>query len=108
LNRVERLSYQAQDLLKVAAILGRTVESDLLEMVGGLAGGHDIESSLTTWQERRLVRPVSTAEAGDQYDFAHDKIREVVYHQLPINQRQQLAYDIETLVDSKLEVCRAL
>ncbi len=92
LNRVERLPQQARELLQLAAVIGRTFELDLLDLLGAEIA----ESSLEIWQERRLVRRVLTAKAvpfsldknSRQYDFAHDKIREVIYHHLPIRQRQ--------------------
>ncbi len=86
LNRVERLPEPARELLEVAAVIGRTFEADLLRTFGK----DTVETTLEIWQQRRLVRQVAAAKVGRQYDFTHDKIREVIYHQLPTTQRQHL------------------
>jgi predicted ATPase len=97
LNRVERLPHPEQELLKLAAVIGRTFEADLLQAVSQRSA----RSSLVIWQERRLVRLVSTADTGHQYDFAHDKIREVVYHQLPTAERQLLHGEVGIGLESR-------
>ena len=82
LSRVHRLPESARHLLQFAAVLGRAFDVALLRE----AAGPTAEAGLETWLERRLVRPVSKT----QYDFAHDKIREVVYRQLSDAKRQRL------------------
>jgi predicted ATPase/DNA-binding SARP family transcriptional activator len=82
LSRVHRLPEPARHLLQFAAVLGRAFDVALLRGAAGPAA----EAGLEAWLERRLVRPVSKT----QYDFAHDKIREVVYRQLSDAKRQRL------------------
>ncbi|GAB4270472.1 MAG: AAA family ATPase [Candidatus Promineifilaceae bacterium] len=82
LYRVERLPQPSQRLLQLAAIAGQRFDAALLSEAAGQEA-EAIARELDAWLERRLVRPSANA-----YDFAHDKIREVVYHDLPSHQRQ--------------------
>jgi len=99
LQRVGRLREPAQRLLTLAAVIGRQFDIALLQA----AAGPDVEAvdeSLDEWLRRRLVqtdrRPPTAdrrgmdASGGHRYDFAHDKIRAVVYHAVGAGQRRRL------------------
>ncbi|HFQ92724.1 MAG TPA: tetratricopeptide repeat protein, partial [Anaerolineae bacterium] len=83
LYRVERLDPLSLRLLQLAAVIGQTFDAALLgEAAGQTAAG--AAQALDGWLERRLVRPSDGA-----YDFAHDKIRETVYEDLPLPRRRR-------------------
>jgi ABC-type oligopeptide transport system substrate-binding subunit/DNA-binding SARP family transcriptional activator len=87
LQRVGRLSEPAQRLLTLAAVIGQQFDAPLLQA----AAGRDtdaVDESLDEWLVRCLVRrsPISNL----QYDFGHDKIRAVVYHEAGPERRQIL------------------
>ena len=89
LNRVERLPRHARTLLQTAAVIGRTFTPDLLHAITQTTPTQ-IEDHLAIWQERKLIQQLQTVTPHGQYqyDFTHDKIREVVYHQISHPHRQ--------------------
>jgi DNA-binding SARP family transcriptional activator len=83
-SRLARLAAPAQELVGVAATIGREFTAELLARVSGadqdaLVGGLD-----ELWR-RRIVRE----QGVDAYDFSHDKIREVAYLALGPARRRQ-------------------
>jgi DNA-binding SARP family transcriptional activator/predicted ATPase len=82
--RLNQLSTGAQQLAKVAAVIGRSFSLELLT----LASHSDEESLIKNldelWQ-RRIIR-----EQGSYYDLNHDRIRDVVYAEIPPMQRKRL------------------
>lgn len=82
LYRVERLPPPSLRLLQLAAIAGQTFDAALLAEAAGQTAAA-AAGALEEWAARRLVRP-----SGSAYDFAHDKIRETVYFDLPESRRR--------------------
>ncbi|HEV2459993.1 MAG TPA: AAA family ATPase, partial [Ktedonobacterales bacterium] len=85
LQRLTLLPTAAQDLLGVAAVLGRTMQGDLLGAASDLPEGDRIASLEAVCQARLLVE-----EGDDAYHFAHDLIREVVEAKLSTARRRML------------------
>ena len=88
LQRVGRLSTNAQHLLDIAAVIGQQFDVRLLR----LASEQDtvcVEKSIAEWLDRRLIESVD-AGSPDGYDFSHDKIREVIYRTLAVGRRAHL------------------
>jgi tetratricopeptide (TPR) repeat protein/transcriptional regulator with XRE-family HTH domain len=85
LQRLALLPAAAQDLLGVAAVLGRTMQGDLLGAASDLPEGDRITSLEAICQARLLVE-----EGEDTYHFAHDLIREVVEAELSTARRRML------------------
>lgn len=83
LQRVERLPPAGQEALRLAAVIGRTFAPPLLQA----SSAQPPQDHLPQWLAQRLIRP---APDGDGYDFAHDKIREVLYRQLDPPRRKAL------------------
>jgi ABC-type oligopeptide transport system substrate-binding subunit len=75
--RVHRLGDDAQEALRLAAVLGREFDFDLLNMVWGRGEGATLEA-LDDLLRHRLVDEGSGA-MGRDYAFTHHKIQEVVY-----------------------------
>jgi tetratricopeptide (TPR) repeat protein len=85
LLRVALLSTSAQHLLGAAAVLGRTMEGDLLGAASDLPEDDRITALEAVCQARLL-----TEEGDDTYRFAHDLIREVVEARLSRARRRML------------------
>jgi predicted ATPase/DNA-binding SARP family transcriptional activator len=77
--RVGRLSEAAQDAVRVAAVVGREFDFDLLKE----AWGKGEEATLAALDDLLRHRLVAEAAAGADYAFTHHKIQEVVYEGLP-------------------------
>ena len=84
-QRVALLPTSAQSLLGVAAVLGRTLEGDLLGAASDLPEADRITSLEAACRARLLVE-----ESDDAYRFAHDLIREVVEARLSTARRRML------------------
>ena len=95
-NRLRRLSKNARALLDIAAVLGRQFDFQTLLMVSDEAQSSVLES-LEELLARKLLR-----ETGDGivYDFSHDKIREVVYHDMSIVRCRLLHQSIAEILET--------
>ncbi|MBU1660364.1 MAG: tetratricopeptide repeat protein [Chloroflexi bacterium] len=105
LQRVGRLSKPARQYLNLAAVIGRQFDISLLETAAGQDAAA-VDEALTEWLERRLVRSVIRNQGAgirnqspvisdhwlvnSGYDFSHDKIRAVVYHEISAPRRRVL------------------
>lgn len=83
-RRLERLAPDEQALLNTAAVLGSSFDFELLRETGQL----DPHATLPTL--RALVRRHFLIETPNAYNFSHDKIRQVTYQALPVEERQHL------------------
>ncbi len=77
-SRLRRVPRRGREALETAAVLHRRFEFSTLQAVSGLPA-RDLLPILEDLLARHLLREV---EDGLHYDFSHDKIREVVYHDL--------------------------
>ena len=84
-SRLARLTHASADLLGMAAVIGRTFSSELLVHVSRQAEDVVVRCLDELWQQR-IVREL---RAG-QYDFTHDKLREVAYAGLSLTRRRLL------------------
>ena len=82
-SRLADLSTPARDLLTTAAAIGREFTSDVLARASDVSSQAFVSALDELWR-RGLIR-----ERGSQaYDFSHDKIREVAYHDAsPVRRR---------------------
>jgi DNA-binding SARP family transcriptional activator/predicted ATPase len=84
--RVGRLSEEAQDAVRVAAVAGREFDFTLLKW----AWGKGEEATLSALDDLLRHRLIAEAAAGADYAFTHHKIQEVVYESLPRHRRLYL------------------
>jgi ABC-type oligopeptide transport system substrate-binding subunit/DNA-binding SARP family transcriptional activator len=103
--RLSRLDENAQQALRVGAILGREFDFDLLHAVWGEHEEVTLEA-LDTLLRRRFVDEGSGV-LGRDYAFHHHQIREVAYAAIPVRHRQHLhgqaGEAMEKLYKSNLE-----
>jgi DNA-binding SARP family transcriptional activator len=113
-SRIQRLDVRAQQLLALAAVIGRPFNAALIERAGDLSE-EDLLNALETLLERRLLSIIDAATPqlyNAKYDLSHDLIRHVVYQSLSPHRRvllhrrillaledQQLALDTESVGD---------
>ena len=92
-SRLERLSGPSSELLGMAAVIGREFDFDVLLQVSRQDEDVAVRSLDELWR-RRIVRELG---AG-QYDFTHDKLREVAYGAMSLTHRRLLhRYTAEAL-----------
>lgn len=94
-RRFEKLGETSRALLATAAIVGRRVDFELLRKASGLD-----EDSAASGAEELVRRRVLTA-VGENLDFTHDRIREVVYTELPAWRRKQLHRRVAEAIEEK-------
>ena len=85
--RTRRLSDGTQEALKLAAVLGREFDFDLLDVVWGRGEDATLEA-LDEMLRQRLIGEGLGSTARD-YAFTHHKIQEAVYAGMPRRHRQQ-------------------
>lgn len=76
-NRLHRISKRARTILEVAAVYGRRFDLLVLSAVTA-----ESELSLLDIVEDLTTRQLLREDEDGRYDFFHDKIREVAYHDL--------------------------
>jgi DNA-binding SARP family transcriptional activator len=92
--RLAQLSPPARDLAQVAATIGRSFSVDVLTA----ACEHDEQTvvrSLDELWQRRIVREHGVSD----YDFSHDRLREVAYAGLQPARRRLLHHRVATALD---------
>jgi predicted ATPase len=88
MKRIGRLSDDSQEALRLAAVLGREFDFDLLDAVWGRGEEAALEA-LDQLLRHRLVNEQGGAVERD-YAFAHHVFREVVYETMPRIRRQRM------------------
>ncbi len=83
--RIAQLTPQARALLEQAAVIGRAFQIDILAQASGMDDDALVVRLDELWG-RRIIRE----QGGAEYDFSHDKIREVAYSELSQIRRQFL------------------
>ena len=103
--RAQRLEEDAQEALRLAAVLGREFDFDLLHAVWGRGEEATLEA-LDDMLRHRLIDE-GTGAMGRDYAFTHHKIQEAIHAGMP-RRRQQHAHArvgaaMETLYGSEAE-----
>src|SRR6185369_5916497 len=84
-NRLDRVSEKSNEILRVAAVLGKTFSFDELQA----AAENATEDALLDALDESATAQLITATSNDSFTFTHDKIREVLYEELnPIRRRR--------------------
>ena len=83
-NRLDRVSQNCNEVLRVAAILGKVFTFEEL-----VAAAEQTEDVLLDALDEAVGAQLIAAGSGDSFSFTHDKIREVLYEELnPIRRRR--------------------
>jgi DNA-binding SARP family transcriptional activator len=83
--RLGQLSSSAQDLVSVAASIGRAFTFDVLKYASRVAE-ETLMGGLDELWRRRIIRE----QGANAYDFSHEKIREVAYSAMSLTRRRML------------------
>lgn len=98
LSRLQRLSKPEREVLDWMAVYGRRLDFSVLQAIS-----HQPHINLLNPVEQ-LVKRQLLVETTGQYDFNHNKIREVVYHALTVARRvlyhQQIGTTLEAIQPS--------
>ena len=107
-RRIARLSTESQHLLSLAAVVGRSFETKLLQTASQVPLTTVLDS-LDDWLARNLIKEVSYQETTPgnflpalghcRYDFSHDLIRSVIYNDLSQARRQALHLQIGSALE---------
>jgi tetratricopeptide (TPR) repeat protein len=83
-NRLDRVSQNCNDVLRVAAILGKAFTFEELS-----AAAEQSEDVLLDALDEAVGAQLIASGSGDSFSFTHDKIREVLYEEInPIRRRR--------------------
>lgn len=100
-GRLAGLSPGTRELAGLAAVIGRAFDIDELTAAGDL-GLAEVAGGIDELWSRRLVRETGAPAGSGEFDFAHDRIRDVAYGGLTPAQRRlwhlRMADHLETLV----------
>jgi tetratricopeptide (TPR) repeat protein len=92
-NRLDRVSQDCNEMLRVAAILGKVFTFEELSVVA-----EQNEDTLLDALDEASGAQLIVAGSGDSFSFTHDKIREVLYEELnPIRRRRLHRHVAEAL-----------
>lgn len=83
--RFARVTPQARELLAQAAVIGRAFDYELLAQISGMS-----EDILVTRLDELWRLRIIREHGGVEYDFSHDKFREVAYAELSKARRRLL------------------
>lgn len=107
-SRLNRISQESNEVLRAAAVLGKTFKfQDLITITGSK---HE-DATLDALDEAVRAQLITTG-SGDSFIFTHDKIREVLYEELnPIRRRRlhrQAAEGLERTRETSRDVLEKL
>ncbi|HET6889844.1 MAG TPA: protein kinase, partial [Pyrinomonadaceae bacterium] len=84
-SRLNRVSEQSNEVLRTAAVLGKTFNFEALRAAAGIKS----EDTLLDALDQSVSAQLIVAGSDDSFTFTHDKIREVLYEELnPIRRRR--------------------
>jgi DNA-binding SARP family transcriptional activator len=83
-GRLRQLSPEARAFASLAATVGRAFSAELLQAAGQVDADSTVRAMDELWH-RRIVREDGSAN----YDFTHDKLREVAYAETSVPHRRQ-------------------
>jgi tetratricopeptide (TPR) repeat protein len=84
-SRLDRVSKDSNEVLRAAAVLGKTFTFEELTAAAGDQG----EDALLDALDEAVGAQLITADRNESFTFTHDKIREVLYEELnPIRRRR--------------------
>ena len=95
--RLTQLSPEAREAAELAAVIGRSFNIALLAQASQQAEG-DVVRALDELWRRRIVRE----RAAAQYDFSHDRIRDVAYEEMGSVRRRVLHLRVATALERQL------
>ena len=98
--RIQRLEDRAQEAVRLAAVLGRAFDFEVLNLVWGKGQEATLEA-LDDLLRQRLIEE-SADEADADYVFTHHKIQEAVYEELPRRRRQHLHGQVGAVMEALL------
>jgi len=98
--RLERLSPDAQEVIKLAAILGSHFDVDILEK----AIGFQTDRFVTTVEELENARLIVQVQESKKlrYAFVHENIRESLIQDMPAVRSKQLHYKVARALEEAL------
>jgi tetratricopeptide (TPR) repeat protein len=103
-NRLDRVSQNCNEVLRVAAILGKVFTFEELS-----AAAEQNEDTLLDALDEAAGAQLIAAGSGDSFSFTHDKIREVLYEEInPIRRRRLHRHVAEGLERSREHVSCAV
>lgn len=85
-NRLDRVNRESNEVLRAAAVLGKTFT---FEELSATAPEHS-EDGLLDALDEAVGAQLIVAGSGDSFTFTHDKIREVLYEELNAIRRRRL------------------
>jgi serine/threonine protein kinase/tetratricopeptide (TPR) repeat protein len=98
-RRLEGLSVDARRLLACAAVLGRQFEMDVLQDATSMEESA-LFLALNELTARHIIEPT---DAGNGLRFAHDKLREIPYREIPEVERRVLHSDVAEVLEGRIE-----
>jgi DNA-binding SARP family transcriptional activator len=103
-RRLGRLSPRAQEIVALAATIGRAVEFELLSRAAGF-GAREAAEGVEELVRRRVLQGI-----GERFEFTHDRIRAVVYGSLieprRVTLHRAVAEALEALYADRLDDVR--
>jgi len=95
-RRLDRLSATTNDVLSVAAAIGREFSLPILERVAGLS----TDDVLDALDEASAARIVEEGQGRDRYRFSQELVQEILYEELSIARRRRLNGSIGEALES--------
>ena len=103
-NRLDRVSQNCNEVLRVSAILGKVFSFEELS-----AAAEQNEDVLLDALDEAVNAQLIAAGSDDSFSFTHDKIREVLYEELnPIRRRRLHRHVAEALKSNSEKFCCAV
>lgn len=103
MRRVDQLDSEHRELLQVAAVIGPTFTSGVLEKAAGMSRIDLLKALFRLEKRYQLI-----AAADGVYEFTHSKIREVLYDEIPWELQREYHRIVATILEEQREEGKAI
>jgi tetratricopeptide (TPR) repeat protein len=101
-RRLDRLSEQTQQVLGIAAVIGRTFTYELLEAAAGGLDSEAVLDAVDDAERARLVVASPGRTGGEEFGFVHELVRHTLLTRLSAPRRRRLHVSVAEAMERTL------
>ncbi|WP_088889334.1 AAA family ATPase [Leptolyngbya ohadii] len=98
-DRLQQLDQPTREFLSWAAVIGRSFNPTTVAEIADCSSSN-LLTAIEELEQEGIIRSGATFQGEVQYDFVHDIVRQVAYHQLSVSRRRLIHRHIAQVLKS--------